>query len=196
MILDNKELIDHAQAVALTYVEAFTLRRNDLDEVLAEYPACADRVHRAQRRITLQRAMLKYLAQVKGNSGPKSVALKYLARGYVEVKDIYTTEQKIDQLHQLLLGDETETRATISDPEGKDGNAKRRTRRASFSKEGGGVTPLASGGGGGGGSDPLLRRQLDDLSGQVQQIMSSQSAMADAIKRLADQVERLQPAGS
>ena len=38
MILDTPELIDHSQAVALTYVEAFTLRRNDLDECMADYP--------------------------------------------------------------------------------------------------------------------------------------------------------------
>ena len=36
VILDTPELIDHSQAVALTYVEAYTLRRNDLDEILEE----------------------------------------------------------------------------------------------------------------------------------------------------------------
>ena len=43
MILDNHELIDHSQAVSLTYVETFTLRRNDLDEILTDFPAAQAR---------------------------------------------------------------------------------------------------------------------------------------------------------
>lgn len=38
IILDRLEFIDHSQAVALTYVEAFTLRREDLDELLVRFP--------------------------------------------------------------------------------------------------------------------------------------------------------------
>ena len=33
MLLDNQELIDHAQAVALTFVETLTLTRDAFDEV-------------------------------------------------------------------------------------------------------------------------------------------------------------------
>ena len=42
IILDSIELIDHSQAVALTYCETYTLRRRDLDSVLREFPQASD----------------------------------------------------------------------------------------------------------------------------------------------------------
>ena len=70
MILDSVELIDHAQAVAITYVECFTLRRKALDAILEEHAYPRQIVQRAARRITLQRALLKYLTQLNGKDGP------------------------------------------------------------------------------------------------------------------------------
>ena len=66
MILDVEELIDHSQAVALTYVEVYTLRRLSLDSVLAEFDEPRAIVERARKRVRLQRAMLKYLTQAAG----------------------------------------------------------------------------------------------------------------------------------
>ena len=59
MILDSPELIDHSQGVALTYCEAYTLRRRDLETVLEDFPEAKERVRKAMRKMTLQRAMLK-----------------------------------------------------------------------------------------------------------------------------------------
>jgi len=106
MILDNPELIDHSQAVALTYVEAYTLRRNELDDLLDEYPAAAARVHSAARRVTMQRAMLRYLAIVQGKKGPRSVALRSQAKGFVEVHEQLSMEQKVAELYEVLVSDD------------------------------------------------------------------------------------------
>ena len=64
IILDMPELIDHSQAVALTYVETYTLRRNELDGCTEDYPVAHTVVAKARRKITMQRAILKYLCEV------------------------------------------------------------------------------------------------------------------------------------
>ena len=61
MILDQPELIDHSQAVAITFVETYTLTRQDLDEQMEEYPDCKKKVQRAAKRISTTRAVLLYL---------------------------------------------------------------------------------------------------------------------------------------
>eukprot|EP00966_Prymnesium_polylepis_P169132 3910941-Prymnesium_polylepis.1 len=58
MILDNADLIDHSQGVALTYVEVFSLSRHDLEEVAKEYPEAQRRIRRAARRMAVQRRLL------------------------------------------------------------------------------------------------------------------------------------------
>ena len=98
IILDVPELIDHSQAVGLTYAEAYTLRRNDLDEVLHDFPLAATRVHKAARRITMQRALLKYLCEVVEGRSVRSFATRSAARGFTEVRSGLTLEQKVDVL--------------------------------------------------------------------------------------------------
>ena len=104
MILDTPELMDHSQAVALTYVEAFTLRRNDLDECMAEFPSARKRVVKAARRITMQRALLKYLCEVVEGRPVRSFASRSTSRGFSEVRSELTVEQKLD----ILLRDRDE----------------------------------------------------------------------------------------
>jgi len=101
MILDSPELIDHSQAVALTYVETFTLRRNDLDECMNDFPVAYRRVRKAARRITMQRALLKYLCETLEGRPVRSFATRSAARGFTEVRSGMSVEQKID----LLLKD-------------------------------------------------------------------------------------------
>ena len=55
MILDIEELIDHSQAVALTYCEVYTLRRHALDVLLDDCEIARRIVFKAKRKITLQR---------------------------------------------------------------------------------------------------------------------------------------------
>jgi CRP-like cAMP-binding protein len=120
MIMQNMHLVDHSQAVALTYVEAYTLRRNDLMDVLDAYPGPATRVHKAGRRMTIQRLLLRYLCRQMGLAGPRSIALPENAKGYVTVNEVASVEQKVDQLSKHVT--------SISggvDPEGVDGFAAR-----------------------------------------------------------------------
>jgi len=107
IILNSSELIDHSQAVALTYVEAYTLRRDELDEVLDDFPEAKEHVRKAARRVTMQRALLKYLATQQGKPGPSSFAPSSMAKGYVEVPStakqgtehaFKTMDQKVDSL--------------------------------------------------------------------------------------------------
>ena len=56
IILDSIELIDHSQAVALTYCETYTLRRRDLETVLREFPQARERVRRRMRCVWRRRA--------------------------------------------------------------------------------------------------------------------------------------------
>jgi len=112
MIIDNPELMDHSQAVALTYVEAYTLRRNHLFAVLADYPAAKAVVHKAARRVLMQRAFLKNLCLMNGKDGPRSIALRAQAKGFKTVYDVYSTEQKVDRIYSIITrGTEQKRRA-------------------------------------------------------------------------------------
>jgi hypothetical protein len=95
IILDSPEFIDHSQAVALTYVEAYTLRRDELDEVLEEYPEAKAHVRKAAHRVTMQRALLKYLAVMQGKPGPASFAPSSTAKGYVTVPPTAKTHEEL-----------------------------------------------------------------------------------------------------
>ena len=106
IILDTIELIDHAQAVALTYVECFTLRRNALDALLAEYDLPCRVVRNAAKRITLQRALLKYMTQYNGKRGPCSFIMRSMSSGADLVDDRLTIDEKMtvamEKLDELL----------------------------------------------------------------------------------------------
>eukprot|EP00966_Prymnesium_polylepis_P143900 3321798-Prymnesium_polylepis.1 len=63
MILDQPELIDHSQAVAISFVEVYTLTRQDLDDQMEIYPKCKSIVKAAARRIAATRGMLIFLKE-------------------------------------------------------------------------------------------------------------------------------------
>lgn len=99
MILDTVELIDHSQAVALTYVEAYTLRRSQLDEVLGKYPQAEEHITKARRKITMQRALLKWMCrEILGKKAPSSFVPRSVARGFKHVPDATTMEQKVNAM--------------------------------------------------------------------------------------------------
>jgi CRP-like cAMP-binding protein len=98
MILDNPELVDHSQAVALTYIEAFTLRRPDLEEVLLDYPFAYRTVRKAAKRIQVQRSLLKYLCVFVAKRDIRSFATRSAASGFTEVRSELSVDQKLDML--------------------------------------------------------------------------------------------------
>lgn len=102
IILDNAELVDHSQAVALTYLECFTLRRNDMEEALAEVPAVQHVVRRAARKLSMQRALIRHLVgAVKGRT-PLSFVTQSAARGCEAVSASLTVAQKLDEINGRL----------------------------------------------------------------------------------------------
>ena len=82
--------------MALTYTEVFTLRRLALDTLLLEHPEIETAVYRAGRRITLQRALLKYMTKLMGKRGPSSFIMKSMSSGVESVEDRLSVEQKVD----------------------------------------------------------------------------------------------------
>ena len=98
-ILKNVELIDHAQAVALTYAETYTLRRRDLKDSLAGFPSATAELNRAMRRITIQRALLLHFAKALGKPhGPSSFIPRSRAKGFAYVSATETLDQKLESL--------------------------------------------------------------------------------------------------
>ena len=94
--------MDHAQAVALSYVEVYTLRRHALFTLLEEHPVASAAVQKASRRILLQRAILKHLAMASGKKGPCSFITKSMSTEAEVVDDSLTIEQKLDVTMEKL----------------------------------------------------------------------------------------------
>ena len=167
MILDNMDLMDHSQAVALTYAETYTLRRADLEDCMSDFPEVAHRVRRASRKILMQRALLNYLVKASGKPAPKSIPMKHSAQGFTTVPQALSLESKIDSILARLGDEKSQARF------GQD---------AMESMSGGG------GGGGGGGAsgadDPELRRTV---LAQSQEIASIKRDMAE-IKGMMQQL--------
>ena len=104
VILDSPELIDHSQAVALTYCETYTLRRADMEAALREAPAVRQLVRRAARKLQIQRAMLKYLCMKWQGRLPKSFSAQSAAQGYSEVyshQDHLSVDQKLTHIVEV-----------------------------------------------------------------------------------------------
>ena len=208
MIIDSAELVDHSQAVALTYVEAYTLRRNHLDDVLAEYPAAQAVVWKAGRRILLQRAMLKYLCTLEGRDGPRSIALQSQAKGYVTVHEVYNTDQKVDQIFTIVTNGGKVRSGMRSNKQHESHavtEAKAQRSRGSVLAFENYEAPAAAGAIASGGalasassSDPAARLTstqvdaVDKLSQKMEAVLSGQAALAAQVQRIADAVSKLQ----
>jgi len=96
MILDRLELIDYSEAVAMTYLEVYTLDRPALDAVCRMFPDCGKRIRAASRRMLIQRLTIQTMRKYAGLPPPKS---------FVQPPPIQThapnpvsLEQKIDML--------------------------------------------------------------------------------------------------
>ena len=113
MILENKNLMDHSQAVALCYVEVFTLRRFALLALCEDYPIAQAAVSKACRRITMQRALILHLVKMQGRQhGPRSFVIKDMSNGaeHVDEKEalgtiVDRTAANVETLLHLLKSD-------------------------------------------------------------------------------------------
>lgn len=154
LILDNPDLVDHAQAVALTYVECYTLRRPELDECLTEFPEAGVIVRKASRKILLQRAMLKHLVNMSGHE-PKSFVPANAASGFTALPDALSLDQKLDSIHTLLSGSARPAPAPLP-----------------LGDSGGGDAPLMAAVREQQGEITLLKRDVAEIKDMMQQLLN------------------------
>ena len=104
MIIDALQLMDHAQAVALTYLEVFTLSRETMDSACEIFPDAGQIIARAALRIRLQRGLLLYFCKL-ANTWPRSFIPQKRAGGYFFVASQMSLEQKVGVLHSAYVDD-------------------------------------------------------------------------------------------
>ena len=80
----------------MSYVEIYSLGRRALNGLLANNPTARRVVRQSALRMTIQRALLKVLAQRQGKKGPRSIVLKSMASDPEVVDDEPSAEQKLD----------------------------------------------------------------------------------------------------
>lgn len=93
VIIDRHELLDHSQAVALSFCEVYTLTRRDIEDVLSEFPEFEVLVRKAVRKVVMQRLMLLALS---GTRPVRSFIPRSQARGFTILQTKMTLEQKMD----------------------------------------------------------------------------------------------------
>jgi len=76
------EIVDHSQAVALTFVETYMLRRCDFVSVANSFPRQMEVVGSRMRKIILQRYLLLYLSKHFKGSFARSFVCRSQADGY------------------------------------------------------------------------------------------------------------------
>ena len=98
MLLENLDLVCHAQAVALNYVEVYTLTRNMFTEVAEKFHGPMQKVSKMMRKVTLQRAILSYLSNHMGRRNIRSFIGRRAAAGYAYAPPSQTQDQKLDKM--------------------------------------------------------------------------------------------------
>ena len=117
----------------------------------------------------MQRALLRYFAMITGKRGPKSVALKSAAKGFVEVNNIFTTEQKVDKVFELLVNKKMQVSSL----------AEVSTASISAAEAAAVLQPAKEHGKEG---DDQIMHKLTQLGGQVQKLTEVVEAMALQMK--------------
>lgn len=98
ILLGDLELIDHAQAVAMTYTETYHLTALSFEEVGNDFPQQFGRVQSHIRlHLRLQRILIRALAKENGTN-PRSFISRSLASGFQYAAEKPTFEQKVERL--------------------------------------------------------------------------------------------------
>ena len=98
MLLDNLDLVCHAQAVALAYCEVFTLNKLQFLSVAEYFPIPMATVAKLMRKVCLQRAMLRYLVEHMQGVRVRSFIGRKAASGYTLMQNTLTLDQKMDKV--------------------------------------------------------------------------------------------------
>ena len=113
MIIDDRLLMDHSQAVALTYIELFALSAETMEASCERFPAAGMAIRKAALRIRIQRALLLYFCNMGGRQ-PRSFVPQAAASGYFWVGPQLSTDDKIDALHGALQPTAQTTEARLN----------------------------------------------------------------------------------
>jgi len=176
IIMRVPELMDHAQAVALCFLEVYTLSKYNLEDVLNDYPEQAAVVQAAARRILVSRALHAHLVKEAhsrqperfAQSGPKAFVPRDHASGFTLVSSELTIEQKLTAL--LRAAKLTSEREKSSDSESGAADSESALQL---------VSPRASSDGGAAVAEVLQRMEkavlgkLDALSARVESLESA-----------------------
>jgi len=97
MLIEDPELRNHAQGVALTFIETFVLTKADLVSLGADFPGPWQKICSAMQRVTIGRKILLLHAKHTGRK-PRSYIPASCASGYSEVANIISVEKKVEDL--------------------------------------------------------------------------------------------------
>jgi hypothetical protein len=99
MILGDRRLIDHSQAVALTFIELFSLSREAMVATCDKFAGQGVLIEKAAVRIRMQRALIMHYCEVEGKR-PRSFVPQKFASGYFWVGPQMSTDDKISALYE------------------------------------------------------------------------------------------------
>lgn len=82
MLLDDLDLVCHAQAVALTYIECTVLSKPSFEEAARDFPGPMATVRKKLKRVKIRRRLLIYFAKATGYRGARSFVQRDHASGF------------------------------------------------------------------------------------------------------------------
>ena len=82
MLIDDLDLVCHAQAVALTYIECAFLTKPEFEEAARDFPGPMQKVRQKLKRVQLQRRLLQYLVKANGTRCCRSFIERMHASGF------------------------------------------------------------------------------------------------------------------
>ena len=98
ILLESDDLMCHAQAVALTYIEVVSLTKDNFEEVAVNFPGPMALVRRIMRKVTVQRMVMRGLSRMAGHKGARSFIARDLASGYNYSTNAVSLEKRMEQL--------------------------------------------------------------------------------------------------
>lgn len=192
MLLENEELLDHSQAVTLTYTEAYTLNESAFEDVANASPIVWRKVHRAMRRVALTRALIRGLNNETKDWKPRSFVPRSAASGYETASNQLdggrksAWEKKMDKMlvnYEGVASFATRTLKESSMPSTTSGGASGATTGRKDGQAAAEVTLSMQGGGGGNGHgvDP---ERFEELCLTVRTLAASVAATAASVARI------------
>lgn len=95
LLAPDFEMVDHAQAVALTFVEAYSLSRAHFDAAAEFYVEPIEAIRLYVKRYRLRRALINYMVVQRAHGEVKSYVARSKADGYDYLPEILDFQKKV-----------------------------------------------------------------------------------------------------